>query len=264
MSKHKCQVCDGPIVNGRCAWCGMPYRNDEILYHLNESRSDHYRHATDKAREELRESQIPLGDKQSGKEKVREGVKKSQLQKPVPGQKTVYGKSMPDRAEYAPGKNKYKTPTVGHYTAGSTRRSDRTGSYSEKKKSGTGLVLAIIIGICALLPTFIEYVKYNYSYELSTIFHQNVDTDNLQAYYVLGKSDGELLVEEWFPEGKYVVEIDGGYATLTLKRGDSTKRYQLTEEDRQTGVKLKHGDIISLRNVDTENRYAVIYLADKS
>ena len=24
----RCQVCDGPIVNGRCKYCGMPYRND--------------------------------------------------------------------------------------------------------------------------------------------------------------------------------------------------------------------------------------------
>ena len=46
MEKKRCQVCDGPVVNGRCKLCGMPYRNDETLYHLNENRSDHYRHAT--------------------------------------------------------------------------------------------------------------------------------------------------------------------------------------------------------------------------
>lgn len=37
----RCQVCDGPIVNGRCKYCGMPYRNDMELYHLNEDRSEH-------------------------------------------------------------------------------------------------------------------------------------------------------------------------------------------------------------------------------
>ena len=46
MERKRCQVCDGPVVNGRCKLCGMPYRNDETLYHLNENRSDHYRHAT--------------------------------------------------------------------------------------------------------------------------------------------------------------------------------------------------------------------------
>lgn len=49
MERKRCQVCDGPVVNGRCKLCGMPYRNDETLYHLNENRSDHYRHATSRA-----------------------------------------------------------------------------------------------------------------------------------------------------------------------------------------------------------------------
>ena len=36
MAGEKCQVCGGRVVNGRCSLCGMPYRNDEVLYHLNE------------------------------------------------------------------------------------------------------------------------------------------------------------------------------------------------------------------------------------
>ena len=55
MEKKRCQVCDGPVVNGRCKLCGMPYRNDETLYHLNENRSDHYRHATSRARAIMRQ-----------------------------------------------------------------------------------------------------------------------------------------------------------------------------------------------------------------
>ena len=61
MEKKRCQVCDGPVVNGRCKLCGMPYRNDETLYHLNENRSDHYRHATSRARAIMRQEEIPLG-----------------------------------------------------------------------------------------------------------------------------------------------------------------------------------------------------------
>lgn len=53
MMGKKCQVCDGPIFNGRCKLCGMPYRKDEQLYHLNERRSDHYRHATPAARKAM-------------------------------------------------------------------------------------------------------------------------------------------------------------------------------------------------------------------
>lgn len=48
----RCQVCDGPIVNGRCKYCGMPYRNDMELYHLNEDRSEHYRHASAKVKKQ--------------------------------------------------------------------------------------------------------------------------------------------------------------------------------------------------------------------
>lgn len=36
MAGQRCQVCGGKVVNGRCSLCGMPYRNDEVLYHLNE------------------------------------------------------------------------------------------------------------------------------------------------------------------------------------------------------------------------------------
>ena len=49
----KCQVCGGPVVNGRCKYCGMPYRNDMELYHLNEDRSEHYRHSSAKVRKAM-------------------------------------------------------------------------------------------------------------------------------------------------------------------------------------------------------------------
>lgn len=73
----KCQVCDGPIVNGRCKYCGMPYRNDEVLYHLNESRSDHYRHAAPNAKKIMRQQAVPAQDRKaslgrtSSKEEIR-------------------------------------------------------------------------------------------------------------------------------------------------------------------------------------------------
>ena len=59
----RCQVCDGPIVNGRCKYCGMPYRNDMELYHLNEDRSEHYRHASAKVKKAMEENEIPLSDR---------------------------------------------------------------------------------------------------------------------------------------------------------------------------------------------------------
>ena len=47
----KCCICDGPVVDGRCSWCGMPYRNDENRYHLNENLRDHINHMSEKERQ---------------------------------------------------------------------------------------------------------------------------------------------------------------------------------------------------------------------
>ena len=44
-------------------YCGMPYRNDMELYHLNEDRSEHYRHSSAKVRKAMAESEIPLPDR---------------------------------------------------------------------------------------------------------------------------------------------------------------------------------------------------------
>lgn len=58
----RCPLCDGLIAGGRCRECGMPYRNDEMLYHLNERRETHEKHASEKVREELARRMTPLGD----------------------------------------------------------------------------------------------------------------------------------------------------------------------------------------------------------
>ena len=55
MAGERCQVCGGKVVNGRCSLCGMPYRNDEALYHLNEPREVHYKHASAKVRDMMRQ-----------------------------------------------------------------------------------------------------------------------------------------------------------------------------------------------------------------
>ena len=74
----KCQVCGGPVVNGRCKYCGMPYRNDMELYHLNEDRSEHYRHSSAKVRKAMAESEIPLPDRNKTTKKPETEEKRSQ------------------------------------------------------------------------------------------------------------------------------------------------------------------------------------------
>ena len=53
---------------------GMPYRNDETLYHLNENRSTHYRHATSRAQAIMRQNEISLGDKKAGSAAYKTGT----------------------------------------------------------------------------------------------------------------------------------------------------------------------------------------------
>lgn len=98
----RCQLCDGPVVGGRCKSCGMPYKNDAVLYHVNEDRKTHDRHASEKAREELRKRLAPS-----------ETVKKAQ--QPQPQRKTT-GNAAGNRTAYRAQKHK-KTAKTGTVSA---------------------------------------------------------------------------------------------------------------------------------------------------
>lgn len=149
----RCQVCDGPVVNGRCKLCGMPYRNDEILYHLNENKEEHYQHANEKARKIMRENQVPLGDKTtvpSGKEK---SVKLQQKERPkTDGNKKVYVR-----------------------TGDVPKSSSRTYSTVEKqahknKKSRLVWIILVLVMLLGSVGTdIIEFVE-------NTLFHVAEDT----------------------------------------------------------------------------------------
>ena len=76
MIGEKCPLCDGPVSGGRCTLCGMPYRKDEILYHLNENSRDHYKHATDKARDIMRKNAGVSGDRAVGKNASEADIRK--------------------------------------------------------------------------------------------------------------------------------------------------------------------------------------------
>ena len=70
----RCQVCDGPVVNGRCKYCGMPYRNDLELYHLNEiGQSITAMHRQSK--KGYGRGEIPLPDRNKTANKLRKPVR---------------------------------------------------------------------------------------------------------------------------------------------------------------------------------------------
>ena len=75
-----CPICGDQITNGRCRFCGMPYRNDEAMYHLNESSQDHYRHASSEVKQKMRASTVPLGDAQEKRPATRAEIQAKQQQ----------------------------------------------------------------------------------------------------------------------------------------------------------------------------------------
>ena len=139
MEKKRCQVCDGPIVNGRCKLCGMPYRNDETLYHLNENRSDHYRHATSRARAIMRQEEIPLGDKKTGN-RVNSGSTAGKYGQSTAGNRSTgagYGRGTVKTGSSATGYGN-GTGKTGSGAAGYGNRKGKTGSSAAGYGNGTG------------------------------------------------------------------------------------------------------------------------------
>ncbi|MDC7288888.1 hypothetical protein NXH76_13850 [Blautia schinkii] len=246
MNKTKCQICDGPIVNGRCKLCGMPYRNDEVLYHLNENRSDHLRHATPEARRELKESEIPLGDKAK---KIltasMEAGKKINTPKHTP--------ATPSTLKRTAAKPPTPPTTSRYYT-----KPSNPPAKGEKKRNITAIIITIIVIICTLLPAGIDFAKEHFAYELSAIF-KNKDLDGYTVYGFLSKQDGEVTAGQWIPAGRYIAVIDEGYCSIEIQHEDSFETVYLTG-DKQLSVDLQTGDTFSLHNVDTEDREVKLYL----
>lgn len=144
MKVRRCCICDSPIVNGRCKVCGMPYRNDEEMYHLNENRRDHYKHSSPQVRERL-----------------------LSLERPKPAKRT--------KTTASSGKK-----SVGAYTSsgrasgvGTSAKGGKTVSWAEKKPKKKTWLLILIGVLCLLeiLPLLTRAAE-DFFYELPGIFDE--------------------------------------------------------------------------------------------
>lgn len=133
--KKRCQVCDGPIVNGRCKLCGMPYRNDEILYHLNENRRDHYSHATEKAREIMKQAEIPLSDKPQGTTRRAPAARPSYTYKRKP-------------------------------SASAKKETEK----AKKTASWITILIIVVLVLLSIAPDLLEYVREYFGYPFESFF----------------------------------------------------------------------------------------------
>lgn len=259
MNRKRCQICDGPIENGRCKWCGMPYRNDEVLYHLNEDRSEHYRHATPEARRALRESEIPLGDKA--------GTAKPKGRKQAAPASVHTRENSGQRTGNSGGATHNSTYMAGRYQAGTRPyikpKKDASNKDTNKRSSGAvAFIIMLLVFICSFLPAGIDYVKEHYAFEISSFLGKS-EPEDYKVAGILTKQDGKVKVGQWIPAGRYMAVIESGYCNIEIEREDSLETVYFSQGNKHYEFKLYRGDVMSLHNVDTDDRGVKLYLVEE-
>lgn len=221
----RCQICDGPVVNGRCKLCGMPYRKDEILYHLNESRSEHYKHATDAARKRMRENQIPVQDRKKTADTTAKRADRM-------SGRTTSGSSYGRMAQ---------TNRYGRTDAGSMARKAASGNTfgkagtadkkSGKKNSWLSLVFLLVVLGGTVLPRGVEYIKSKMEPAWSETYRDGaIDISDMNIYAVMNWENnvletGASVNGQSVEPGLYVLKNTEGTAdvmVLSWENGEET------------------------------------------
>ena len=236
--RKECQVCGGPIVNGRCKLCGMPYRNDEILYHLNENRRDHYKHASWRARIMMEDEERPLGDKKM-QEYPQDGQKRS---KPATGTGTR-----------AAGRSQGAHQTV----RGNAQPAARTVNRERKRRRGSVIWFMALIILISVVPAVIEELKDRTDSAYQETYDNLTEDSWEEADTVLTLTgDDLLLVGTDLEAGSYIFTVTKGYANIRVEHNGHSAMYGLAQ-DNERKFYLSEGDMIwlehSSQDTDTEN-----------
>ena len=265
MEIKRCQVCDGPVVNGRCKLCGMPYRNDETLYHLNENRSDHYRHATSRARAIMRQEEIPLGDKKTGN-RVNSGSTAGKYGQSAAGNRSTgagYGRGTVKTGSSATGygngtgktgsgaagcgKSTVKTgsSTSGYgQNAASSRNTAASSGKKTKKKSPIGWIILLIILICTWAPQIRDSLLNTIIEEVNNSFGTDFDVASSVAYEM--KSGDIWEVGSEIEPGYYVASCDNGSITFLIQGTDGQTGSMAVSDGMERKITLTEGDWIGI------------------
>lgn len=264
----KCPLCDGAVVNGRCRDCGMPYRNDEVLYHLNEDRRSHEKHATDKAKEELLKRMVPLGDtvKQASGQKAGKNAQKTSG-KPV--QKSV------TRTTAQTVKNRQKAAARSKKEFGKSSNSSWSSEKKSKKKKSPGRIIFWVLTALVILgpsveelfssrtdsETYIDSPSYENSSEEDMVYQignpeeQDYDTYSFSSWsdsegrmeYGLNAGYGSIEVGDELPAGEYRIYTNNDEIKLLYKQADEKKAEVLeVKESDSLEMLLAKGDILKL------------------
>lgn len=282
----KCPLCDGPVVNGRCRQCGMPYKNDELLYHLNEDRRTHEKHATDKAKEELLKRMVPLGDtaKQTSSRTVNKNTQKK-------SSKTI-GRSTSQTTEKK-ARNNQKAAARSKKEFGRSNNSSWSSEKKTKKKKSLGGIIFWIIVIFMIARPFVDdfvtslrarrlYNEYLESTSERSALKEVIegadieeddipDTDTYgfsswsgsdgKMEYGLSAGYGSIIVGEELPAGIYEIYTNSDEVTLICEKADTgeEKIWNLWEGETITQP-LKKGDVLEL--MQDEDSYKSVYFKE--
>jgi hypothetical protein len=135
----RCCVCDGLIVDGRCSWCGMPYRDEEGRYHLNENLRDHLAHMSEKERQEYFRRQQSMY--------TQPGQQTPPPQQMPPRQPSYAGSSGNGRPPYRPGS------ASGPGSSGMPPFYGKPPAQPQQKKNGlAGFFVFLFILLCVIIP----------------------------------------------------------------------------------------------------------------
>lgn len=249
----KCPLCEGTVVNGRCTLCGMPYRQDEMLYHLNERRSEHYRHASDKARKIMQSQQM--------------GPTKPISRTPVKTRSVEAFAKEKVRQQQKKNNNKKVNESFGKVD-----RSKRKKGLKSKK------IFWIIIILLFVFPSLLEsIVEEIQDYAMSTYeSHYEIDADPVQEdremyfyedehdggymFYGLGAGFGTAEVGERIKPGTYGIYTGEDELVFVIENEHKNERYVLEKDTDTYIVQLEEGDQIYIEGEESE--FDFIYLME--
>lgn len=263
----RCPLCDGTVVNGRCKECGMPYRKDEILYHLNESRSDHYRHASDKARKIMQTQQRAGNTAKNASSGAKGSTGKA-------NSRTVSRQNYKEQQRQIRQEAMRKMTDTGNTTG-------KTQPAKSKKRSKLGILWAIIIILGALAPLaddFVDGFKEAFQEELgdsgseavqtdtaeltgSDTYFYNWDDDDGYKYYSIAAGFGEAEAGDEFDAGEYGIFTSSDEVTLTVTRKKAdNEQYTLKDGDDTLFLTFEDGDSIQVESEESD--FDSIYLME--
>lgn len=226
MGVRKCCVCEGSIVNGRCRDCGMPYRRDEELYHLNENRRDHYKHASKEAREKLEKLERPLS-RQADRGTVSRSSSAS-------GSSTRQTGASSGREKRQRQKESENTAYQRRYSSAGRSGGISMSSRSRSRRSRLLIVVILVVAILGMLPGILSALSdivddISYSFQGSTqesyVMEEKLTSADVAPVgeYTVDFFDqtvtaGEYVIGQEIPAGIYTISLisDQGEVDLNL------------------------------------------------